>query len=38
MTANYNDGITSNDDLKIVSGTIIVDAVDDASRARTASA
>ena len=31
VTANYNDGITSNDDLKIVSGTITVEAVDDAT-------
>ena len=34
VTANYNDGITSNDDLKIVSGTITVDAVNDAIKGK----
>jgi hypothetical protein len=34
VTANYNDGITSKDDLKIVSGDITVDAVNDAIKGK----
>jgi hypothetical protein len=34
VTANYNDGITSKDDLKIVSGNITVDAVNDAIKGK----
>jgi hypothetical protein len=34
VTANYNDGIASDDDLKIVSGTITVTAADDGLRGK----
>lgn len=34
VTANFNDGITSKDDLKITSGTITVNAVNDGIRGR----